>query len=491
MVLCIMSVASLEFIQNGMLNFAASSVMGGVGAAPEEFSYAAMAYAITAVLALFNHRWCAQQLGSRGLVQVSLLLFAIGAVQCAVANTPMAFIFGRALQGLGGATFFTAARVQVNTFDAKKRLIALLFFGYSLMLGSALGPWLGSLLLLHADWRWIFWGILPWIAVAALASSRLHNEPEPVTPARHPEPRAFLWLVALVFALQFMIQQTPYDFFSRPLVLLGCLVLLLVCGLAFMLHQHGRSGDALLWRQLAQRRYLFGLVFYFVCYCLIAANNYIMPIMVQQAIGFDIPTTGVLLSVSYLAGIVFASIYARLLLSPRKPGLREAMVVGTIMLSGYGYLMSGLNAEASFAQIAGILLLNGGFLSVFIAAVAQGTFQQVEPTAFSHAYLTKNIVRQIAISSAVALSTVFLQARNAVHYQRLGERFSWNGPWLSDALAQTRQALPQLDLNQALGVLGNLLTSQSMLLSCLDFFRLETWVGFALAVWIWQQKTFR
>ena len=140
MVLCIMSVASLEFIQNGMLNFAASSVMGGVGAAPEEFSYAAMAYAITAVLALFNHRWCAQQLGSRGLVQVSLLLFAIGAVQCAVANTPMAFIFGRALQGLGGATFFTAARVQVNTFDAKKRLIALLFFGYSLMLGSALGP---------------------------------------------------------------------------------------------------------------------------------------------------------------------------------------------------------------------------------------------------------------------------------------------------------------------------------------------------------------
>lgn len=492
LVLCIMSVASLEFIQNGMLNFAASPVMGGIGAAPEEFSYAAMAYAIMAVLALFNHRWLAQRLGARTFVQLSLALFAAGAICCAQAETPLAFILGRAMQGAGGATFFTAARVQVNTIEGKKRLFALLFFGYSLMFGSALGPLLGSWLLTHANWRWIFWGMLPWIAVAAWAAAGLREVTDAWDArAAHYQPRALLWLVAAVFCLQFLIQQTPYDFFGRPRVLLGILALVLIAGLAFMLHQHPRGGEPGIWLQLAQRRFLFGLVFYFVCYCLIAANNYIMPMLVQQAIGFDVPTTGVLLSVSFLAGILFASVYAHLLLSPRKPGLQVAMVAGAIMLVAYGYLMSGLNAGASFARIVGILLLNGGFLSVFIAAVAQGTFQQVEPAAFSHAYQTKNIVRQVAISSAVALSTVFLQARNALHYQRLGERFSWNDPWFVDALASTRQALPQLDPSAAIAIWGNELVRQSMLLSCLDFFRLEAWVGLALAIWIARQKTFR
>lgn len=487
-----MSVASLEFIQNGMLNFAASAVMGGVGAAPEEFSYAAMAYAMMAVLALFNHRWLAQWLGARAFVQVSLLLFAAGAICCAQAETPGAFILGRAVQGAGGATFFTAARVQVNTIEGKKRLYALLFFGYSLMLGSALGPLLGSWLLTHANWRWIFCGMLPWIALASWAARGLREIPsEEGESEAHYQPPAFLWLVAAVFFVQFLIQQIPYDFFARPRVLLVILMLSLLAGLACMLHQHLRGGAPGLWRQLAQRRFLFGLVFYFVCYCLIAANNYIMPILVQQAIGFDVPTTGVLLSVSFLAGILFASVYAHLLLSPRKPGLQTAMVAGTIMLVAYGYLMSGLNAGASFARIVGILLLNGGFLSVFIAAVAQGTFQQVEPAAFSHAYQTKNIVRQVAISSAVALSTVFLQARNALHYQRLGERFSWNDPWFVDALARTRQALPQLDPAQSIAIWSNELVRQSMLLSCLDFFQLEIWVGLALAIWIACQRTFR
>ena len=492
LVLCIMSVASIEFIQNGMLNFAAAYVMGGIGAAPEEFSYASMAYAICAVIALFNHRWCTERFGARGLIRVSLLLFAAGAMLCGLAQTPLAFIFGRAVQGVGGASFFVGARVQVNRLEGKTRMIGLLFFGYALMVGSALGPLFGALLLHHGSWRWIFWGIMPWLALAALASSAFSAEPDidPASPARY-HPRAFIWLVVAVMLAQYLIQQTPYDFFSHPEVLLFCLAMSVIAAIVFMRRHVKSAGDLDKWLHLAHRRYLFGLVFYFVCYCFVAANNYIMPVLVQQALGFDVPTTGVLLSVSFFAGIVFASIYARLLLSPRVPGLKAAMLVGTLMLAGYGLMMSGLNGTASFGRVAGILVLNGAFLSVFISAVAQGTFRQVDPSAFTHAYQTKNIVRQMAISGAVALSTVFLQARNALHFNRLGEQFSVYNPIFSDTVAQVHQSLPQADTNQVFSTLFSELVRQSMMLSCLDFFRLELWVGLALAVLIAAQKTFR
>lgn len=485
--LCIMSIASIEFILNGMLNFSASYVMGGIGADPEEFSYAAMAYAIGAVLALFNHQWLAERLGPRGLLQLSLAVFASGAIVCAAARTPDLFIIGRAIGGLGGAAFFTGARIEVNRQPEARKTLALLCFGYALLIGSAAGPLLGSLALRYSNWRLIFWGMLPWLGLCWFASRGFAA----TAPARSSEhyPRAFAWLVATVLLLQYLIQQTPYDFFGHPDILLTCLILTLIAGIGFMARQRQNASAREKWRMLAQKRYLFGLVFYFVCYCLVAANNYILPVLVQQGLGFDVPTTGLLLSVSFISGIVFATLYAALMLRGRVSGLKAVMVFAMLMLAIFGILMSGLNDQVTVTRIALILICNGAFLSCFIIAVAQGTFSQVDAAAFSHAYQTKNIVRQIAISVAVAMSTVFLQGRNALHFNRLGERFANGSLWLSDSLATIQQTI-HLEGSRAMSLLVAELTRQSMLLSCLEFYRLEIWVGLALGLFIASQKTF-
>jgi MFS family permease len=483
-----MAIAILEYIQNGMLNFASSYVMGGIGAAPEEFSYAAMAYALCAVLALFNHRWCSERFGSKRFVQLSLLLYATGALCCACAQTPWAFIIGRAIQGMGGATFFTTARIEVNRQEGKRRVMMLLCFGYALLLGSALGPLLGSLAISLESWRWIFWGMMPWILAAAWASTSLSEE-KPQQPTSY-HPGAFICLVIAVFALQFLIQQTPYDWFGQPGWLVLLLLLALFSGLLFQIRHRRTASDLRHWRQLAQARYLFGLSFYFVCYFLVAANSYIMPVMVQQALSFTVPTTGLLLSVSYLAGILFATVYARLQLRFQRTWLRPSMILGCLLLAGFDAQMIVLDDRTPLARVAAILVLNGGFVAIFIAAVAQGTFREIEETAFAHAYQTKNIIRQIAISSATAVSVVFLQARNALHYARLSEGFSLDNPIFNNSLAQLRQALPQLDQNQSILLLAQRLAQQSTLLSCLDYFQFELWMALALAAWIFVQKRF-
>jgi len=166
-------------------------------------------------------------------------------------------------------------------------------------------------------------------------------------------------------------------------------------------------------------------------------------------------------------------------------------VLGMMFLAGYGLLMSGLNGEATMGRIAAILLCNGAFMTVFIMAVAQGTFGAVEPGAFSHAYQTKNIIRQLALSSAVSVSTVFIQGRNALHYNRLIERFDAGGPWLADAVRQLRTALPAIDPQSAVGLLGAELSRQTLMLSCLEFYRLEMWVGLGMALILLMQKSFR
>ena len=91
----------------------------------------------------------------------------------------------------------------------------------------------------------------------------------------------------------------------------------------------------------------------------------------------------------------------------------------------------------------------------------------------------------------VALSTVFLQARNALHYQRLSEGFSWHAPRFTEAMDHLQQLLPQLGQEQRLALLVGELVQQAMLLSCQDFFRLETGVAAVLVLIILLQRTFR
>lgn len=483
-----MLIASLEFIQNGMLNFAAAAVMGGIGASPEEFSYSAMAYATTAILMLFNHHWFSRRLGMRRFVRGSVVVFALGALLCATANSPALFVLGRAVQGLGGAVFFTAARVEINALHDRSRMSGLLCFGYALMLGAALGPLLGAQALRYLDWRWIFWGMLPWLVLALPATRLLQQQPEPALPAAHSS-HALAWLVTAVLLGQWLIQQLPYDFFSRPqwllLLLLACVATALL--VIWLKSRQIAAADG--WRPLAQVRYVLGLGFYFCCYLLVAANSYILPVMVQQALGFDVPTTGQLLSVSFIAGMAFATVYSALLLHRRAPGLRMMLLFACGLLALYGGLMAAVSPEVGVARLAGLLLLNGGFMSLFIMAVAQGTFRGVDAAHFARAYQSKNIIRQLAISMGVAGSTVFLQARNAQHYQRLAEGYSWHNPLFNDAMAQLQAALPQLGQAQQLAVLAGELGRQSMLLSCQDFFHAEcVLAGLLMVLVLWQRQ---
>ncbi|WP_047249274.1 MFS transporter [Chromobacterium subtsugae] len=478
--LAIMLIAWLEFLQNGMLNFASSHVMGGVGAGPEEFSLAAMAYALCAVVALFNHQWCVERLGSRRHLQISLLLFGLGALLAANAQTPAAFIAGRAVQGLGGAAFFTAARLEAAQLPPAWRAAGLVAFGQALLLGSALGPLLGGMILRAGSWRGIFWAILPCLPAAWWAARQLPlRPPAPQAPRYHPA--AFIWLVAAAFLLQWLIQQLPYQLFGHPQWLLGLLAAALACCAALRLRHPGGASDRERWRALKQPGYLLGLFCYACCYLLVSANSYILPAVAIQALGFDVPTSGALLAVSFFAGMAASLLYAVLLRSRRPPSLAAAMLCGCMLLALYGWQMSALNAEASQLRLTLTLLLNGGFMSLFIMATAQRAFRDIAPAAFGHAYQTKNIVRQVSISAGVALATVFLQARNALHYSRLGENFSWNTPQFVEVLHQMRQLMPELSDTQRLGVLAGELARQATLLSCLDFFRLESGIALGLA----------
>lgn len=487
--LFIASLTCIEFLQNGMVNFSASYIVGGIGAGPEEFSFAAMAYSVAAILMLFKHRWLAEQFGYRDFAMLSLCVYAIGTVVCAVSANVPEFVLGRVLQGAGGATFFCAGRVMCNTVTGPARLRPLLAFVIALLSASGLAPLLAAWLLDHGQWRDQFWIMLPLLGLVAGLCWRFMP-----TGVGSPEARGqahwggLVWVVAGGIGLQYALQRSRYDFFSESGQLLAVFAAGALCVLWFCRRQMAHARPLIDYRPLFQARFLIGMVCYFFGYMVVNANGFIMPKLAHEGLGFTILDTGGLAALSSVGSLAGALLHVRLLRI--KAGFRVYMLSGLVILGLSSALMSRFSPDVTWAWFGVTMLLGGVFMSLFIGPVAQGAFMNMDERTFSHAYQSKNIVRELASSFGITLATLFLQSRGAVHYSRLSENFSPFNPLYHEQIGRLGELLHDPSGLQALGVLVQGMNRQSMLMSCLDYYQALVVMAGLVGLVVYRQRVY-
>lgn len=426
---------SVEFLQNGMVNFAAPYLGQAIGAAPEHYSLSATAYSAAAIVALFKHRWIVERWGYLRFILASLAAYTLGTVLCASAGDVPVFIAGRAIQGAAGATFFCAGRILSNQVAGPQRLHAMVAFVIGLLTASSIAPGLAAWLLHVSSWTMLFWSMLPLLGAVALLSPRFLPRETVAAEQRSPAHwNGLTWLALGVIGLQYTGQRLPYALFSHPVALI-----LAICGgaalVGWFVHRQWRHAAPLIdYRALFHLRYLIGTAFYFFCYFVANANGYFIPLFLRQALGMDLLQTGALMTVAAVSSLVGALVHFKLALV--RPGFKVYMLVALALLLAFGILMGGVGPATSRGTVAALLVLNGLFASFFLGPVAQGTFAQINPDedarAFSHAYQTKNIIRELASSSGIAWSVLALQA-GQWHHGGSAEVLTAQSHVLSDA----------------------------------------------------------
>ncbi len=99
--------------------------------------------------------------GVRGVFSVGLAGFAVGGVICALAPSLTVLVFGRIVQGIGGAAIPALAIVSVaKMLPAGERGAGIGVIGSSLGAAAAIGPVLGGIVGQFLGWRALFVGTL-------------------------------------------------------------------------------------------------------------------------------------------------------------------------------------------------------------------------------------------------------------------------------------------------------------------------------------------
>lgn len=468
----ILLIVFLEYLQTIMVSFASSYISGGVDAAPEEFSLAAACYATVAVVVILAHRWLVQQLGYRRMLRLSLLAFAAGALVCACCNSVSGLILGRMIQASGGAAFFTASRVQVLHYQGRERIPALLSMPVGITLASALAPMLAASLVSNYSWRALFWVMLPLTLLVDQVVARAVPEREPVENEQPDQlhPWGILLLTLGVFMLQFVLERARFDLFADTLPL--CIGALLALGLllAYVRHDWRHRTPLISYAQFSSYHYWFGLGMYFFGYMVISTSNYILPLFMVQGLGFAVQTTGWMLGLTSLAGMV--TIFLHFGLMTRWPSMKRYLQLSLLSLLLFGWVASGFTQEVTLWYIgASLLLLNAWFMPFALGTAAAATFRGINDKVFTHAYQVKNSMREVANALGVSVATIVVQMRSSLHYSRLAESTasiypaygnpgSPNDPWgLLDHPAPS-----------ALSRLSSEISRQATMMACQDYF---------------------
>jgi EmrB/QacA subfamily drug resistance transporter len=161
-----------------IVNIAIPSIQTSLKADLTSVSWVLNAYNLVFAVLLVTAGRFADQYGRKRLFMIGMIIFSLGSLFCALAET-IGGVFGspainwligfRAFQAIGAAILNPISLAIITAvFPREKRGAAIGVWGALSGLAAAAGPVLGGFLVQNFDWRWIFFVNLPFCVIGLL-----------------------------------------------------------------------------------------------------------------------------------------------------------------------------------------------------------------------------------------------------------------------------------------------------------------------------------
>ncbi|VTN10280.1 Putative multidrug resistance protein MdtD [Raoultella terrigena] len=130
----------MQSLDTTIVNTALPSMAKSLGESPLHMHMVIVSYVLTVAIMLPASGWLADRVGVRNIFFSAIILFTLGSLFCAQANTLDQLVLARVLQGVGGAMMVPVGRLTVMKIVPRSQYMAAMTF---VTLPGQVGPLLG------------------------------------------------------------------------------------------------------------------------------------------------------------------------------------------------------------------------------------------------------------------------------------------------------------------------------------------------------------
>ncbi|MBV2162693.1 MAG: DHA2 family efflux MFS transporter permease subunit [Comamonas sp.] len=471
----------MNVLDSTIANVALPAISGDVGVSPGQGTWVITSFGVANAISVPLTGWLTQRFGAVRLFTASVLLFVLTSWLCGFAGSLETLVLFRVLQGaVAGPMIPLSQTLLLASYPASRAGTALALWGMTTLVAPVVGPLLGGWITDNVSWPWIFYINVPVGLAAALMTWSIYRTRETPTRKLPIDTIGLALLVLWVGALQLMLDTgKEHDWFASGFVV-ALAVVAVVSFAVFVLWELTDAHPVVDLSLFCQRNFAAGVVALSVAYGVFFGNVVLLPLWLQQWLGYTSTAAGMALAPVGLFAILLTPLVGKKVAQwdPRKMATLAFIVFALVM-----GMRAQFSTDTDFAHIMVPTLVQGVAMAFFFIPLTSITLSGLPPMRIPAAAGLSNFVRITAGAMGVSITTTLWENRAAMHHAHLTESLVEGQGVFAQTLAQLQKA--GLTQEQAWAQINRLIDQQAYTRAVDDIFWASSLLFIVLIGFIW------
>lgn len=452
--------AVMQFLDSTIVNVALPIIGGNLGATFDEIGWVVTAYSLAAIAVIPLTGWLALRFGRKRYFLISIIGFTLASALCGMSTTFTGLILARVIQGLfGGGLVATSQAILVSSFPRQRQAVAQGIFAMIAVLGPGLGPTIGGWLTDQYSWPLIFFINLPLGVFCVLTlGSTLREWPSERRPI---DVLGIFLLVSGLACLQYFLERGEVkQWFDDPGIRI-CAAWAAIGLVWFVIHALRTEHPVLELRTLRHRNLALAAIATFALGANLFGSLLILPLYLQNALGFTALGAGLLLALRAVPTALLAPV-STILLQRGVIAPRVAAAFGFLALATGTYAIAqSITAQSDSGTFVPSMVFIGVSFAFLWTPLGVISLRGLPARELGYGAAIFNLSAQIGGAVSIAIVTAMQERRSAFWWSSLAGGVNARNIAL-------QRAAQHVDMHQLLVGLQGLVAQQVYVLTYRD-----------------------
>ncbi|WP_255632228.1 DHA2 family efflux MFS transporter permease subunit [Xenophilus sp. Marseille-Q4582] len=477
----------MNVLDSSIANVSLPAISGDLGVSSTQGTWVITSFGVANAIAVPLTGFLTQRIGQVRLFMASVILFVISSWLCGLAPNMTMLIAFRALQGfVAGPMIPLSQTLLLSSYPRAKAGLAMAMWSMTTLIAPVMGPLLGGWITDNISWPWIFYINIPVGLLAAGLTLLIYRKRESPTQQVPIDAIGLALLVLWVGALQLMLDKgKELDWFHSAEII--AMAVVAAVGFAFFLVWELTEKHPVVDLSLFKRRNFWsGALATAVGYGLFFGNVVILPLWLQQYMGYTATQAGMVLAPVGVMAILLSPIVGLTVgkVDPRRYATASFLIFALIL-----WMRSRFNTQTDFATIMIPTVIQGIAMAFFFIPLVTITLSGLTPDRIPAASGLSNFARITAGAMGTSIATTLWENRAALHHAQLAEAVNTGSTATNAAIGTLSGA--GFSSEQVLAQINRLVDQQAFMLATSELFYASALMFLLLVPVIWLSRPAR